>query len=254
MILIPHKTHMQTEVHQKRCRAAPSKVDSHLLFDRISSRYDLLNRLLSLGRDIHWRREVALIMRGVPHESVLDLACGTCDLIIAAFANNHDIRWGLGVDMAEKMLAIGKDKLADQNLDTKIGLVRGDGMRIPVADDSIDFAMIAFGIRNMIDPLKSLSELYRVLKSGGRLSVLEFSMPENQPVRVAYLIYFRYILPLAGGIISGDRRAYRYLNRTVESFPHGKEFGRMMEKAGFANLQIRPLTFGIATIYCGDKQ
>jgi demethylmenaquinone methyltransferase/2-methoxy-6-polyprenyl-1,4-benzoquinol methylase len=245
---------MKTEIYPERDSLASSKVNSHLLFDRISSRYDLLNRLLSLGRDIHWRKEVSHIIREAPHENVLDLACGTCDLIIEAFASNPDIQQGIGVDMAEKMLGIGKKKLDNRNLETKISLVRGDGMAMPVASNSIDFAMIAFGIRNMHDPLKSLSELFRVLKSGGRLVVLEFSIPVNRLVRVAYLFYFRYILPLVGGIISGDHHAYRYLNRTVEAFSHGKGFGQLMKKAGFASPQIRRMTFGIATIYCGDKQ
>ncbi len=245
---------MKTEIHPDRDNLASLKADSHILFDRISSRYDLLNRLLSLGRDIYWRKEVSLIIREAPHENVLDLACGTCDLIIEALANNPDIHQVTGIDMAERMLAIGKKKLNKRNLDTKISLVRGDGMKMPVASNSIDFAMIAFGIRNMYDPVKSLSELFRVLKSGGRLVVLEFSIPVNRPIRVVYLIYFRYILPLVGGIISGDRHAYRYLNRTVEAFSHGKGFDRLMEKAGFASLQIRRMTLGIATIYCGDKR
>ncbi len=244
---------MQTEVRRNRVTEEISRADSYRMFDRISPRYDFLNHLLSFGRDRGWRREVSRIVRESRHQSILDLACGTCDLILSAFEENDDIHCGVGIDMAGKMLSIGKEKVSRKHLDARICLVRGDGMRIPLGRETVDLAMIAFGIRNMNDPHKSLSEIHRVLKSGGRLVVLEFSIPKNRVSRVAYLAYFRYILPLVGGILSGDLRAYRYLNRTVENFFSDSAFGRMMENAGFRDLRFMPLTFGITTIYSGDK-
>ena len=245
---------MRTEVGQNRANDEFSRADSYRMFDRISQRYDLLNRLLSFGRDHGWRKEVARITRESSPRTVLDLACGTCDLILAAFEENDDIETGVAVDMAGRMLSIGKEKVSKNHLDPRINLIRGDGMRIPLGRETVDFAMIAFGIRNMDDPAGALSELHRVLKTGGRLAVLEFSIPEKRLFRVVYLVYFRYILPFVGGIISGDLRAYRYLNRTVEAFSSGDAFGRFMEGAGFRNLRIIPLTCGLATIYCGEKE
>lgn len=244
---------MRTEVGRNRGNDDISRADSHRMFDRISPRYDFLNRLLSFGRDRGWRREISRIVRESRHQSVLDLACGTCDLILSAFEENEDIQQGVGIDMAGRMLTIGKEKISRKDLDSRIDLVRGDGTRIPLGGETVDFAMIAFGIRNMVDPQKSLSELHRVLKSGGRLAVLEFSIPKKMAFRVVYLAYFRYILPFVGGILSGEPRAYRYLNRTVEAFPSGDPFSRILENSGFINLRILPLTTGIATIYCGDK-
>jgi demethylmenaquinone methyltransferase/2-methoxy-6-polyprenyl-1,4-benzoquinol methylase len=230
-----------------------SRVGSHRIFDRISSRYDLLNHLLSLGQDIRWRREVAVMIGQSPHRTILDLACGTCDLILSAFKYNRDIQMGIGIDMAEKMLTIGRDKVSSRRFNGRIWLVRGDGLQLPLDDNSIDLAVVSFGIRNMPDPIKALYELFRVLRRDGRLLVLEFSIPGNQAFRAVYILYFRHLLPLIGGLISGDRAAYSYLNRTVETFPYGEAFRRMAEAAGFANIRLRPLSLGIATIYCGDK-
>jgi len=232
--------------------ASPSKADSHKMFDRISSRYDLLNRILSLGIDSLWRRRLALMMREYSHRTVLDLACGTCDLVLSSFRRNPDIECGIGIDMAGRMLDIGKRKIHNRGLSNRISLSLGDGMELPLADRSIDFAMISFGIRNMVDPAKALAELRRVLTPDGHLAVLEFSIPENRIFRALYLLYFRKLLPLIGGIVSGDRFAYNYLNRTVETFYYGKAFCEMMRAAGFGDIRSRPLTFGIATIYIGS--
>ena len=230
-----------------------SKIDSHKMFDRIAARYDLLNHVLSFGQDLAWRAKAGRLIRDYPHDTVLDLACGTCDLLLSAFRYNKDIRCGIGIDMADNMLRIGFDKIRTRGLARKICLAKGDGMDLPVADCAVDFAMISFGIRNMADPAKSLSELYRILKQGGRLAVLEFSLPKNRLIKAVYLIYFRKILPRIGGLISGDRFAYSYLNRTVEEFYYGKQFCDMMGNAGFANIEMKPLTFGIVTIYVGEK-
>lgn len=237
-----------------RAEQTPSRVNSHVMFDRISSRYDFLNHFLSFGQDLRWRRAVAKLMRQYPHAAVLDLACGTCDLILAAFKHNRDIELGLGIDMAERMLDIGSRKVRSRGHSGKIRLARGDGMRLPVRDSSIDFSMISFGIRNMVDPAKALSEFRRVLKPGGRLAVLEFSLPRNSILRAIYLVYFRKILPKLGGLISGDYYAYRYLDKTVETFASGEEFCKMMLDAGFDEVDAKPMTFGTVMLYVGVKR
>lgn len=236
-----------------RTGAVPSKADSPEMFDRISDRYDLLNHLLSFGQDILWRRKLSRMMKAVPHDVVLDLACGTCDQILSAFRLNSDIGLVLGIDMAGRMLRIGSEKVASKGLSNKVRLVKGDGMVLPLADNSVDFAMISFGIRNMVDASVSLREFHRILKPCGTLAVLEFSLPANRLIRTLYLSYFRRILPFAGAIISGDRQAYRYLNKTVEDFYDGEQFCNLMTVAGFNNIQTVALSFGTASIYIGKK-
>jgi demethylmenaquinone methyltransferase/2-methoxy-6-polyprenyl-1,4-benzoquinol methylase len=204
--------------------------------------------------DVRWRRRVARRLRDAPHRTILDLACGTCDLVIAALEAAPDTDTALAVDMAGRMLDIGREKVHRRGFSGRIAIVRGDGQRLPVGDDTIDFATVAFGIRNMPEPGRALGELYRSLRPGGRLAVLEFSLPRSPFVRAVYLAYFRHVLPRIGGLVSGDPAAYRYLNRTAESFPSGEAFGRMMEKAGFRAIRIEPLTFGVATMYCGEKR
>jgi demethylmenaquinone methyltransferase/2-methoxy-6-polyprenyl-1,4-benzoquinol methylase len=236
-----------------RIGAVPSKADSPEMFDRISGRYDLLNHLLSFGQDILWRRKLSRMIRVVPHDVVLDLACGTCDQLLSAFKHNSDIGLGLGIDMAGRMLRIGSEKVVSRGLNNKVRLVKGDGMELSLADNSVDFAMISFGIRNVVDAGVCLTEFHRILKPGGTLAVLEFSLPANRLIRTVYLWYFRRILPFAGAIISGDRQAYRYLNRTVENFYDKEQFCNLMAAAGFNNIKTVPLTFGTASTYTGKK-
>lgn len=232
----------------------PPKAESPRMFDRISRRYDLLNHLLSFGQDFLWRRAVGRIAASGPHERVLDLACGTCDLLFAAFQRAPDIKLGLGIDPARKMLALGAEKASRKPYSNRISLAVGDGMSLPMADDSVDCAMISFGIRNIPETSTALSELHRVLTRRGHLIVLEFSLPSNRVIRPFYLSYFRHILPRIGGLISGDSTAYSYLNKTVERFFEPEEFQTLLQEAGFGKIQVRPLTFGVATIYVGVKQ
>lgn len=223
------------------------------MFDRIAHRYDLLNRLLSFGRDVAWRKRVARHLPPGGSLSVLDLATGTGDLLISMVTQRGGIAEALGIDLAEKMLAVGKEKLRRRRLDGQIRLQPGDAADIPFEDDHYDAVTIAFGIRNVPDVPLALREMRRVLKPGGRVLILEFSLPANYLVRHIYLFYFRHILPLVGSLISGDSYAYRYLNRTVEIFPYGQEFLNLLTAAGFENVGMTPLTFGVATIYQGDK-
>ncbi len=223
------------------------------LFDRIAQRYDFLNRFLSFGQDVLWRKKMALYLPKKTEISLLDLATGTADQLLFLFEKTDSIAQAVGVDLSDNMLAIGKKKIDDRKLDQKITLKPADGAALPFPENTFDCTTIAFGIRNIPDYQKSLREMLRVLKPGGISLVLEFSLPHSPLVRWPYLFYFRYILPFLGGWISGDSSAYRYLNATVEQFPHGDGFLQMMSDAGFKKVRRIPLSFGIATIYVGEK-
>ncbi len=231
----------------------PSRTEVWRMFDRIAPRYDLLNRLLSFRQDVIWRRRMARYIGNAPQQRLLDLATGTADQLIALMQASDKIVSAVGTDMAKEMLAFGEQKIHREKLDLRARLEVGDATEIKFADSSFDLITISFGIRNVIDVNKALQEMRRVLKPGGRVLILEFSLPKNKLFRSLYLFYFRRVLPRLGGLISGDSYAYRYLNQTVETFPYGAAFCDIMAKAGFVNPVSHPLTFGIATIYQGDK-
>ncbi len=231
----------------------PSRENVHRMFDRIAPRYDLLNHLLSFNRDKVWRRRMATMLPVRPDLKLLDLATGTGDQLLALYDSGKIVS-GVGIDPAEKMLAIGREKIARRSLGDKLSLVVGAGESIPCADKSFDVVTISFGIRNVTDVPTALREMHRVLKPDGRALILEFSLPKSRLIRAGYLFYFRHILPTLGGWISGDKEAYRYLNKTVESFPYGDQFAKLMREAGFDGVKATPLTFGVASIYCGDKR
>ncbi|GMW00344.1 MAG: demethylmenaquinone methyltransferase [Candidatus Hydrogenedentota bacterium] len=224
------------------------------MFDRIAHRYDLLNRMLSMRQDVAWRNRLARCLNDTPGQRVLDLATGTGDVLLTLCRRNSNVSSGVGVDMSGRMLGYGHEKAAAAGLGSRLRFVRGDATRIPVPEGFFDAVTISFGIRNVIDVPTALREMRRVLKPGGRVLILEFSLPGNPLFRSLYLWYFRKVLPRIGGVISGDHHAYRYLNQTVETFPYGDAFCQLMEDAGFRDLKAIPLTFGIATIYQGDKQ
>lgn len=231
---------------------SPSRVDVYRMFDNISRRYDFLNRLLSLGMDIYWRRVAIKELDSSRHLRVLDLACGTGDVATAA-ANAATNRRVIAIDRAEQMLSLAGVKVARQKLSQRILLVCGDGMNIPVADESMDAATIAFGIRNMPDTETCLRELHRLLRKRGKVVILEFSLPGNRIIRSLHLFYLRRVVPLVGRLLSGDVYAYSYLNQTIETYPHGAQFGELMHRAGFAEIRCRPLTSGIVSLYTGIK-
>ncbi|MDH4156648.1 MAG: bifunctional demethylmenaquinone methyltransferase/2-methoxy-6-polyprenyl-1,4-benzoquinol methylase UbiE [candidate division Zixibacteria bacterium] len=231
----------------------PSRRDAWKMFDRVAHRYDLLNHLLSFGRDRAWRRKLAARLSHRPDQHILDVATGTADVILSLLDNSTRVSYAVGMDMAGGMLARAATKIADRKRRPAAALLRADACRLPFADRTFDAVTIAFGIRNVLDVSTALEEMYRVLKPGGRVLVLEFSLPEKRLVRRMYLLYFRKILPSVGGLISGDDYAYRYLNETVETFPCGRAFCDMLVEAGFANVNAVPQTFGVASIYQGDK-
>ncbi len=234
--------------------ASPPRREVWRMFDRIAQRYDLLNRLLSLRQDVAWRNKLSENLTDVRDQKILDLATGTADVLLSLFHQTDKAGVAAGIDMSDRMLRIGREKIQKNGLSRAIALFPGDAMHIPFRNNSFDAVTIAFGIRNVLDVNRSLREMYRTLKPGGRVLILEFSLPANRLIRQLYLFYFRNILPRIGGVISGDSYAYRYLNRTVETFPYGEAFCELLRDAGFQNVRTIPLTFGIASIYRGDKR
>lgn len=230
----------------------PSRHDVWKMFDRIATRYDFLNRMLSFRQDVIWRKRMARYLPDGERLRVLDVATGTADQIFSLLRHAPRVDKAVGVDMAEKMLEVGRAKATERGLTDRVTLRTGDAARIPEPDGLYDAVTISFGIRNTVDVVQALGEMRRVLRPGGRVLVLEFSLPGFAPFRAAYLFYLRHILPVLGGWLSGDRDAYRYLNVTVETFPYGCAFCDLMTKAGLVRVIDHPLTFGIATIYQGD--
>ncbi|HNR29959.1 MAG TPA: ubiquinone/menaquinone biosynthesis methyltransferase [Candidatus Hydrogenedentes bacterium] len=237
----------------------PSRRRAGEMFDRIAPRYDFLNRVLSLRRDVVWRRRMARHLPEGAALRLLDLATGTGDVMLSLCAIEPRIELALGVDVSSGMLSRARVKIArgpgrNRGRDAaapRCGLARVDATRLALRDASFDVATIAFGIRNVIDVDAALREMRRVLRRKGRALVLEFSLPGNALLRELYLLYFRRVLPRIGGLISGDIQAYRYLNETVETFPYGEAFCALMRAAGFVEVRAVPLTFGIAMLYVG---
>ena len=223
------------------------------MFDRISSKYDALNHLLSLNIDKVWRRKVAKAVAKSAPKTILDLATGTADLAITMAKHNPQARL-IGLDISEKMLEIGKSKIKKQNLENQIELRFGDAANLPFEDNSFDVATVAFGVRNFEDLGKGLSEIHRVLKPNGEVVILEFSMPEECPIKQLYRLYFKHILPWMGRIVSKDEKAYSYLPESVEQFPKPTEFQQVLGQYGLKNCLVKQLSFGIAMVYLAEKR
>lgn len=244
-------TKVRNQTVARNPRSAPSRANAHQMFDRISRRYDLLNHLLSFGLDSYWRRRAVGKLDCKSRQVILDLACGTGDLTLAAAKRCSDGRI-LGIDKAPKMLQIAARKISARKNDS-IRLLIGDGLAIPITDNCCDATMIAFGIRNMPDTFACLQELHRLLNIGGKVIVLEFSQPTNRVLRALHRLYLRRVVPVVGRLISGDSYAYSYLDQTIETYVHGENFCRMMKESGFVEVAAEPLSFGIVTIYTGRK-
>ena len=222
------------------------------MFDEIAPRYDLLNRVLSFGVDVWWRkRAIALLadgLRGRP-EFLLDVATGTADLAIEALSLDPD--QVVGVDISDGMLEGGRQKLRRRGLDGRVALVQGDAADLPFEPAAFDGATVAFGVRNFEDLRAGLEGIRRVLRPGAPLVVLEFSHPTAFPVKQGYEFYSRHVLPRVGEAVSGSSEAYEYLPESVEAFPDGEDFLAVMREAGFSDLRAEPLTFGISSLYRG---
>ncbi len=221
------------------------------MFNSVAHKYDFLNKLLSFGIDKIWRRKTINELKKINPKTVLDIATGTGDVAIAATAAHPDRI--VGVDISEGMLEVGRKKITDKNLDKIISLQQGDSEQLQFNDASFDAVTVAFGVRNFQHLEKGLSEMQRVLKPGGKVFVLEFSKPTMFPVKQFYGFYSRYILPFVGKKISGDSSAYTYLPESVKHFPSGKAFGEVLQKCNFNSVVIKPLTFGIVTLYIAVK-
>ena len=230
---------------------APERAAVRSMFDRIAPRYDLLNRVLSAGTDVRWRRRAVDFLEIPRPARVLDVCTGTADLLIEALGRDPRSS-GLGVDLSHGMLVRGAVKLARSGHAARAALAGGDAERLPVRDGRFDGALVAFGIRNVGDPVAAMREVRRALRPGGRFVVLEFSVPGGV-FGVAYRFYFRRVLPRLGGIVSGDASAYAYLPASVARFPTPDAFAGLMREAGFEDVRWRPLTGGIACLHRGEK-
>jgi demethylmenaquinone methyltransferase/2-methoxy-6-polyprenyl-1,4-benzoquinol methylase len=223
------------------------------MFDRIAPVYDFLNHLLSFGRDFSWRRRLADSIVKDNELRVLDLATGTGDILISLLDRNSNITEAVGLDISENMLALCRRKIARRKLTDRIKLVCADVTNNHLDDESFDAVTMGFGIRNTPDAFKTLTEMCRLLKKGGTALILEFSMPANRILRGLYLFYLRFFVPLIGRLLSGDNHAYHYLDTSIENFHHPEDFCRLMQKAGFSNVNATPLTLGVACLYQGTK-
>lgn len=222
------------------------------MFDRISPKYDALNHLLSFNIDKVWRRKTAKAVSKNRPKTILDLATGTADMAILLAKHNPESHI-IGMDISEKMLDIGKAKVAKQKKESQIELHIGDAAHLPFEDNYFDAVTVAFGVRNFEDMDKGLGEISRVLKSGGQAVILEFSMPEKFPMRQLYRFYFRRVLPRIGKMVSKDPSAYTYLPESVEKFPKPETFSHSLASFGIEKCQTRRLTMGVATLYISEK-
>jgi len=220
------------------------------MFDNISGGYDGLNRVISMGIDVKWRKKVLALVAGKNPRTVLDIATGTGDLAILMAQTGAQIT---GVDISEGMLAVGRKKVDAKNLFPKVVLKYGDSENLPFDTDSFDAVTVGFGIRNFENLEKGLAEILRVLRPGGIFVILETSVPEKTPYRQGYAFYTKFILPLIGRIFSRDRSAYRYLSDSASVFPYGEKLNNILRGIGFINVVSRPQTFGVATIYSASK-
>ena len=221
------------------------------MFDSISGRYDFLNRFLSLGTDIYWRKLMVNRLRKKQPKNILDIATGTADVAIAMRKISPDQI--IGLDLSEGMLEIGREKLKKKGLSQLIQLVKGDSENLPYQENTFEAVTVAFGVRNFENLLKGLSEMNRVMKPGGKVVILEFSRPRIFPIKQLYDFYFRYFCPWWGKLISKDDSAYRYLYESVNVFPEGENFLEVAQKAGFKELKAERVTFGIVSLYTGVK-
>jgi demethylmenaquinone methyltransferase / 2-methoxy-6-polyprenyl-1,4-benzoquinol methylase len=222
------------------------------MFDTISGNYDNLNRVISFGIDVKWRKKV-LKMIGKSHpKTILDIATGTGDLAILMAQTKADKI--IGLDISAGMLEVGVQKIANKNLSKTIEMVLGDSENIPFEDDYFDAITVAFGVRNFENLEKGLSEILRVLKPNGTFVILETSVPDKTPYKQGYEFYSKNILPLIGKLFSKDNVAYGYLSESAAAFPYGEKLNNILRKIGFIDVVALPQTFGVATIYSASKK
>ena len=222
------------------------------MFDNIAFRYDFLNRFLSAGTDIRWRKKALQQLNELKPKTILDVATGTADMAIMASAMLRPEKI-TGIDISDGMLEVGRQKVAKAGLQNAIELLNGDSETINFNDNSFDAVTVAFGVRNFQNLEKGLSEIRRVLKPGGKLVVLEFSRPKLPGVKTMYNLYMKIVAPNMGKLFSKNRNAYKYLDESIQKFPEGKNFTSILDNLGYSNTICKPLSLGICSIYCGTK-
>lgn len=243
---------MSKNVTPYKTSALSKKEQVAQMFDTISGNYDGLNRVISFGIDIKWRKKVLALVSAKKPNTILDIATGTGDLaILMASTNAEKI---IGLDISEGMLAVGRKKINEKNLSSKIDMVLGDSENLPFEDLTFDAITVAFGVRNFENLEKGLSEILRVLKPDGIFVILETSNPTKFPYKQGYTFYTKYILPLIGKLFSKDNQAYGYLSESASVFPFGEALNNILRKVGFINVAALPQTFGVATIYSASKK
>lgn len=221
------------------------------MFDNVSNKYDFLNRILTFGIDIKWRKKVVAIVGNKKPETILDIATGTGDFVI--MLSKLKPKKIIGLDISKGMLDIGIKKIKNKKLDGLIDMVLGDSEKLPFEDNSFDAVTVGFGVRNFENLNKGLQEIHRVLNADGIFVVLETSQPEKFPFRQFYNFYSKFIIPSIGKFFSKDKNAYTYLPKSAANFPYGDEFNNILKKNGFNNASNQPLTFGVASIYTATK-
>ncbi len=221
------------------------------MFDNISENYDGLNRVISLGIDVSWRKKVVKLVGENNPKQILDIATGTGDLAIMMASLNPDKI--IGLDISKGMLEVGKKKIAKANLSEKIEMIVGDSEDMPFKDNTFDAITVSFGVRNFENLDKGLTEIKRILKPNGKLVILETSNPTKFPFKQGYKLYTTLILPIIGKLFSKDKVAYSYLSESANHFPFGVAFNNILQKNGFKNAKDKPVTFGVASIYTATK-
>lgn len=221
------------------------------MFDNISENYDGLNRVISFGIDLKWRRRLIEMVKKTQPKYILDVATGTGDLAIALA--DSDAKKIIGLDISAGMLQVGQNKINAKNLDHRIEMVQADSENLPYPDHTFDAITVAFGVRNFENLEKGLSEIHRVLSPGGIFVVLETSVPTKFPFKQGYKLYSNYILPTIGRLFSKDKSAYQYLSESASVFPYGEKFNNILNKIGFTDIENHPQTFGVSTIYSASK-
>jgi demethylmenaquinone methyltransferase/2-methoxy-6-polyprenyl-1,4-benzoquinol methylase len=231
----------------------PSRSEIWKMFDQISPTYDCANRILSFGFDQMWRKKLCTFLPQNKGMRILDCATGTGDQIVALMEKKPEIAEIVGIDLAKAMIDLGKAKIAKKPYAGKVVFQVASALDIPYPDNHFDCVTISFGIRNITDIMAAFKEFRRVLKPGGRVLILEGTIPRRKWLRFLHLIYLRHLLPGIGGLISKNFKAYRYLNQTIETFPQGERFNGKLRAAGFIHVYSNLILGGITTVYQGDK-